>query len=869
MTVLSDYTAALAQPRLDPAPTRYDELVGADGALRPAWRPLLDVALRLTAGDLARVDTDIRHALADDGVTYAAPGRGVEPWRLDPVPLVLDADEWTGLEVALAQRAELLDAVVADLYGPRTLLRDGVLPAPLVLGHSGYVRVMARASAADPHPLLLTATDLGRTGDGEWRVLADRAQAPSGLGYAMQNRRVISRVLPELYRQASPHRLAPFFHALRSSLLQAAPGDPASPRVVVLSPGPHSETAFDQAFLASTLGFPLVQGGDLVVRDGAVWMRVFEHLERVHVILRRVDAAWSDPLELRAGSRLGVAGLSEAVRRGTVRVVNGLGAGVVENPGLLPYLPAAAQHLLGEDLRLDSVPTWWCGDEANRRTVLGRLDELEVRRIDGGRVGGGRDALRKRIEAEPHLYVGQQPLPLSQAPTFGRGPGAVGAGGAGDLLEAYAPASGAVTPGSVTLRTFTLLHGSSYRPMVGALATVRERHDGLQAARSVSKDVWVLKRDAADPDQHLAHQLQPAYTDASAAVLPRTLDDLYWFGRYVERAEDTLRLVLTAHALAEDYRTRPFSSGGASLAVAWKALHDLCPPGRPVRFDDPAVREELFGDRLDAEFHAVLLDSDRAGGVAQSVAALRACAQGVRDQLSADAWRAFASVERSAAVLATSRHSHQVEEAGGRMLNGVLALTGVVANMMRDPGWHMIGAGRSLERVLQVARLLRSTVVERRGLDTDRRVLNAVLGSTESVVTHRRRHRGYVKVGSVLELLLLDPANPRSVVSALADLRGHLAAMPASTGSTRSERLLDELGERVESVDVRALVALGGARRPHLDHFLADLVAETARLSDAIEALHFPAGPGPRSFAQLLPRGAGSDDLLVEAGGDG
>lgn len=853
MTVLSDYTAALAQPRLDQAPARYDEFVGPDGSLRDAWRPLVEVALRLSGGDLARVDTEIQRALADDGVTYAAPGRGVEPWRLDPVPLVVDPDEWSSLETGLAQRAELINALLADLYGPRTLLRDGIVPAPLVLGHSGYLRTVARPSMADERPLLFSATDLGRGDDGEWRVLADRVQAPSGLGYAMENRRVISRVLPELYRQAPLHRMAPFFHALRTTLLQAAPGDPANPRVVVLSPGPHSETAYDQAFLASTLGFPLVQGSDLVVRDGAVWMRVFERLERVHVILRRVDAEWSDPLELRGGSRLGVAGLSEAVRRGSVRIVNGLGSGVVENPGLLPYLPAVAERLLGEDLRLATVPTWWCGDEGSRRIVLDGLDGLEIRRVDGGRVSGGRDALRKRIEATPYAYVGQQPIPLSQTPTFDR------------AAAGYGPPDGTVGPGAVAMRSFTLWYGSSYRPLVGGLATVRDRLDG-SGPTSVAKDVWVLKRDAGEPDQHLAHQLQLSYTDVASATVPRALDDLYWFGRYAERAEALLRLILTAHTLAEDYRARPFSSGGSSLAITWQALHDLCPPpAAPTRaaFADPARRESAFGEGLDLEFHAVLLDPVRRGGLAQSVASMRACAQGVRDQLSADTWRAFASMDRAAAALGTSPHSHQVEEAGGRMLNGVLALTGVVANMMRDPGWHILNAGRAVERVQQVARLLRSTVLERRGLDTDRRVLNAVLGSTESVVTHRRRHRGYVRVNSVLDLLLIDQANPRSIVSALTDLGTHLSGMPGSTGSTRPERLLDELTELVVSVDVRSLVAIGGSHRPHLAQFLDELVAQTSRLSDAIETLHFPAGPGPRSFAQLLPSSLG--ELLAEA----
>ncbi|WP_372734790.1 circularly permuted type 2 ATP-grasp protein, partial [Nocardioides sp.] len=277
MTVLRDYASALSQPALvgatETEPTRYDEVVGPDGALRPAWTGLAELAVRITAADLRRADGDITAFLADDGVTYARPGEGQGPWQLDPVPLIIDAESWKPLEVGLAQRAELLNAVLADLYSEQRLLREGIVPPAVVFGHSGFTRVVARASTHDPRPLVFSATDLGRDADGHWRVLGDRAQAPSGIGYAMENRRVVSRVMPELYRRAGLHRMEPYFWALRSALLQSAQGDRADPRVVVLSPGTHSETAYDQAFVASALGFPLVQGSDLVVRDGWVWMK--------------------------------------------------------------------------------------------------------------------------------------------------------------------------------------------------------------------------------------------------------------------------------------------------------------------------------------------------------------------------------------------------------------------------------------------------------------------------------------------------------------------------------------------------------------------------------------------------------------------
>ncbi len=412
-------------------------------------------------------------------------------------------------------------------------------------------------------------------------MIADRAQAPSGIGYAMENRRVISRVLPELYREASLHRMEPYFWALRSALIQSAQGDLADPRVVVLSPGTHSETAYDQAFVASTLGFPLVQGSDLVVRDGWVYLKTPQfgagRLERVDVILRRVDAAWSDPLELRGDSQLGVAGLVEAVRRGRVRVVNGLGSGVLENPGLLPYLPAACEALLGEPLRLASVPTWWCGDPEGLDHVLDRLDSLIVRSIDGSSNAFAdltTDEVRERLLAAPYRYVGQERLPLSQSPRWSF--------------------SGA-RPGPLTLRTFTLRYGSAYRPLVGGLATIDDRASRITTA--TSKDVWVLKANPGDADQGLSGVLPMTAARAMPTMVPRALEDMFWFGRYAERVEDLLRLVLTAHSQAEDFRTRPRSTGGASLEVLMGALH---------RIGGPAPRlPEGPVDPFDADFRSL------------------------------------------------------------------------------------------------------------------------------------------------------------------------------------------------------------------------------------------------------------------------
>nr|WP_197983666.1 circularly permuted type 2 ATP-grasp protein [Aeromicrobium sp. CFBP 8757] len=810
---MRDYSAAVTQPTLGGDPPRYDEVVAPDGALRPGWRRLAEGAVQLTEDDLRRVGGDIERFLANDGVTYTPADQDPGPWRLDPVPLVVDAAEWSPLEVGLAQRTELLNAILVDLYGPQRLLSSGVLPPAVVFAHQGFLRVSARASAVDPHPLLLAAADLGRAASGEWQVLADRAQAPSGIGYAMENRRVISRVMPELYRQAGLHRMAPFFQALRATLIGSAPGSSPNPRVVVLSPGTLSETAYDQAFVASSLGFPLVEGSDLVMREGAVWMRVFGRLERVDVILRRVDAEWSDSLELRKGSQLGVAGLSEAVRRGTVRVVNGLGAGVLENPGLLPYMSAMCELLLDEPLRLPSVQTYWAGDPRSARYVLDHLDGLVVRTIDQGSGPGlehhGPDRLRELIVAEPHRYVGQELLPLSQSPT----------------LDARG-----VHPQAVTLRTFTLRYGSTYRPLVGGLASVSD-DDRVPS----SKDVWVLKERPEDPDQGLVDVLPLTNVRAPAAMVPRVLEDMFWFGRYAERAEDMLRLVLTAHASAEDYRSRPHTAGGASLAVLMSAVARLS-------------GSRHTADQLDDNFRSLLLDAHRPGSVAQSIGALRDAAQSVRDQLSPDTWQAFSWTERASAHLSTYHYSHQVAESAGQMLTGILSLQGVTANMMRDPGWRMIGTGRAIERGLQLCHLLAATTTVRRGIDVDRDVNTAVLSAAESAVTHRRRYRGYVRLPGVLELLLADAENPRSLAAGIEEMRQHLAAMPESTGSTRPERLLDDLADELDRADVASLAVVEGENRPDLERFLTSCIGQLTRLADAVGDVHFAGAPVPRAF---------------------
>src|SRR4051794_17000933 len=527
-----------------PPPSGWDEMTSADGLVREPWREVGAVADLLGLEGLRARGAEATSLLESDGVTYRSPQTGVErAWELDPIPLLVHDIEWAALEAGLVQRAELLDAVLTDLYDDRRLIAEGLLPPEVVFGHDGFVRAADRIRLPGPHQLFLAGVDLVRGSTGEWMVLGDRTQAPSGAGYAMENRRVVSRLLPGLYRDSRIQRLAPFFHAMRLGLQEIAPAGSEAPHVVLLTPGTQSETAFDQSFLSSLLGYPLVVGSDLTVRGGRVWARTLGRLEPVDVILRRVDAAYADPLELRPDSQLGVPGLLEAARRGAVSIVNGIGSGIVENRGLLPFLPALCRALLDQPLLLPSVPTWWCGDPVSRAHVRANLEAFVVKPID--RAAGPvvpvadrlsraeRDELMARIEARPHAWVAQERLDHSTAPTV---------------------TPNGLQPRPVVLRSFAVAQGGGYRVLTGGLTRVGRTLDRMvvsNEAGATAKDVWGL--DSSAPPVIASRGAEGPQPDRVVApITPRAAGDQFWLGRYAERAEDTVRLLRAVRDRAED-----------------------------------------------------------------------------------------------------------------------------------------------------------------------------------------------------------------------------------------------------------------------------------------------------------------------------
>jgi uncharacterized circularly permuted ATP-grasp superfamily protein/uncharacterized alpha-E superfamily protein len=820
------------------------------------------------AATLARARRQTAALLADRGVTY---GAGGDPgaWRLDAAPLVIGEDAWSGLENAVAQRAAVLDALLADLYGPRTLLRDAVVPPELVLADPAFLRAVDRLPR--PQALTLHAVDLGRDADGRWVAVADRTQAPSGAGYAMVDRRVVAQSLAGVYRRTSIRRIGPFFHALRRALDAAAaptgasPGrrDDEHPLTVLLTPGPHSETAFDQAYLATMLGVPLVEGSDLVVREGRVWLEGMGDLQPVDVILRRVDAAWCDPLDLRTDSGLGVPGLVRALRAGTVAVVNPLGSGVLEHPGLAAYLPRVARAVLGEDLALPSPATWWCGDPAARAHTLAHLDTLVLRHTAGGPPvlgwtldAGAREALAARIGADPLHWAAHEPVPgTTSAP--GRG-----TPGAPDPSGAARPAGASGTPGPSTaqrpstLRTFAVRDDGAYRVLAGGLALLAPPGADLVSSSrgAIARDVWVIASDAepvADP-----WALPGAEEAAPRRVVtlpPRTAENLFWLTRYAERAGATVRVLRAVVDRWYDHARRPESAGGRSLRVLLDAIGATYPAGWPSPSDAPGREAPLTGGPGRRTVRAFVLDRDVPGTVAWSVTHLADASAAVRDQMSDDLWLALASMER---VLEEEQDARRAPGSTtgllpvlDRLLEALLAVAGIAAeSMLRDAGWYLMDAGRRLERASSLVEGL-DLLTATHGEEVETLVLESLLLAHESSITYRRRHAARPEAAGVLDLLVSDAGNPRSLHFQVTRLAEDLAQVPSQLPTEARDRLAHDLVELVAELDPRAAASVGdGGRRAVLAELLASARWRLAELADEVARVHLAHRPAGRAM---------------------
>lgn len=743
----------------DRLPGVHDEFVDASGSPRAHWREFLNALSRIEDEQIERRFASADRHIRDLGVSYRVYGETNErSWPLSHVPLLIPERDWREIAAGIRQRAELMERVLADLYGDARLVAEGALPAAAVTGSPDFMRPMRGVKPPGGKWLRLYAADIGRGPDGRWWVLGDRAQAPSGSGYALENRLVLSRAFPTLYRDMNVQRLAPFFREFRNSLSSSATR--SDPRICLLTPGPYSQTYFEQAYLARYLGILLVEGDDLTVQDGEVHVRTIAGLKRADVIWRRVDADWCDPLEANAASRLGAPGLMQAIRNGTVTVANMPGSGLIESRALLGFMPALCRRLLGEDLRMPNIATWWCGQESERAQVLSRLDELVVAgafsdHVPGGRqrslLGGDLDAAaRARLEEDIARravdYVGQEIVQLSTTPVWD---------------------NGKLTPRPFTLRVYAAATEDGWEIMPGGFCRVSGRADARAVSMGEgvqSADVWVL----ADKPVEMTTLLPSGDSVKIRRLLgnlpSRAADNLFWLGRYMERAEATLRLIrcYCSRVMDPDSMTgggRQSTGRLARVLIAWGAVAPEMAEGTSAE----TAAAALFEKKQIGSAVSLAVAAQRAAGV-------------IRERLSPDAWQLLNALEKrlSASAPAALPETEAFDHADAA-LRIIAALSGLFQeNTNRVAGWRFLDMGRRVERAINTCRFARTFADK----DATAENLDVLLDLIDSQITYRSRYLVGVALAPVRDMVLLDTFNPRSVAFQTDRVNEHLATLP-------------------------------------------------------------------------------------------
>ena len=824
--------------------------------LSSLWRTFFEQLGSTGLNDLDRRTQTLARQVRDNGITYnvyASEGGPQRPWALDLFPLILTPESWASIEVGVKQRARLLERVMADVYGPQQLIREAMIPPALVQGHPGYVRAMHGVIPAGGTHVHIAAFDLARGPDGHWAVVSQRTQAPSGLGYLLENRLLISRQFPQAFEAMKIQRLAATYRVWIESLKSHSP-EGANAHVALLTPGPYNETYFEHAYLARYLGLTLVEGHDLTVRDERVYLRTLRGLEPVHVLLKRLDDEFLDPLELRADSTLGIPGLLQAVRAGHVVVANAPGSAFLESPALLGFLPGLSEKLLGEELLLPALDTWWCGERAALASVLPQLAHMAIKPTYPGSSTQGtfeatiqsvlgrtltqaqRDEWVGRITRQPDRYTLQAYTPLSQMPTWKN-------------------AEEGVVQRSVMLRVFALRHGAgdsadAWRVLPGGLARIAAADAQIASMQrgGSSADVWVQTTDDVERSSLLSpYNTASGFKRRERLVTSRAAENLYWLGRYTERSENMVRLVrLCIEALnGEDPASRSLWTWLQLLTQR----QGLVPTGVPLT-PSMGARRRVFERTL----IACLDQDDHSTSVGYNLRALHQAASSLRERLSPEHWNAIVhGVDQFSADCAMSG-SHgefsvvQALQALDGASSALAAITGAQTDRMtRDDGWQLLSIGRHVERLGFLSSALDLAVEvgaferiadEAHSADENSSHFAALLSLFDSTITFQAQYQQSRELAPLIELLVQDHDNPRSLAWVARTLRARLSKL-ANTPMGEPDALA-RLVPDLKHTDLAQLCTPNEAgHHPPLRACLTECMQAAWQVSDAITAHYF------------------------------
>lgn len=826
----------------------FNELLGNSSNLLPHWKTFFEHLDSSALADLDQRVLDLNQQIRDNGISYnvyADENGPQRPWSIDLFPLIIDPNTWQEIESGILQRARLLEAIISDTYGQQTLLKEGLIPPALIQGHPGYLRAMQGLSLKSSKYLHIIAFDLARDQNGKWSVLSQRTQAPSGLGYLLENRNLIARQFPKAYEQMQITPLTKAYRNLIDSLkLESSAG--LNAHIALLTPGTYNETYFEHAYLARYLGLTLVEGGDLTVRDRHLFLKTVRGLEPIHILLKRLDDEFLDPLELRADSTLGIPGLLQAIRAGNVILANAPGSGFLESPALLGFLPAISERLLNEKIALPAMDTWWCGEKAALNAAIPNLKNTVIKPTYPRGTGHNEhesvlginlspsqlDEWLRRISIQPEEHTVQTFIPLAQMPTWTK-----------NLSSNGLPS---IASRSYMLRVFALSNGvNSWQILPGGLARIAFDELGIASMQSggSSADVWVqTNRNQQKLEPLLVSQnTYPAPILRKRLVTSRAAENLYWFGRYTERSENTLRL-------AQFYLSNINSESNFSIPL-WYWLEELCkqyglvPNGVPGNFDQGDIRHRVFERTLINSLN----HHENTTSIGFNLLAMKRTASNVRERLAQEQWstinQSIEEFEKNCQKATTYKDfsSSLVIDALKDVSTALAAITGAQTDRMtRDDGWQLLMIGRHIERLLFFTNILDSAFTNGllNNLDIDYSGFTALLYLFDSTITFHAQHQQSREIAPLVSLLVLDEENPRSLARVTKSLRSRLSKL---AGTPRGHP--DQLSNRVPNLQSYDLQELSVANQigqfSELKNCLNDCSLATLHVADEISAKYF------------------------------
>lgn len=805
--------------------TSYDEVLDINGKLKPHWQALFNTLEKLGIGELNNRNREIISKLRENGVTYnvyGSPDGMNRPWQLDPIPFLIEQKEWNGISQGLQQRAVLLDLTLKDLYGPRNLVRDAVIPAELVFENSGFFRPCIDVKVPGPQQLTLFAADMARGPDGRMWVVDNRTQAPSGSGYTLENRIVMSKLLPELADGMFVSKLSPFFNSIQNTVLRLSDKNRDAPNIVYLTPGPGNEAYFEHAYLASYLGYTLAQGDDLLVRNGSVWLKSIDGLQKVDVIIRRIDDDWCDPLELREDSRLGVPGLLQAIRLGNVQVLNPPGSSVLESHAFLAFMENICQYFLGEKLIMPNVATWWCGHQKELTYVLDHIDELIIKKANRkskfssiyGRLQteAQKADLKRMISQRPHDFIAQQEVSLSTTPSL---------------------INGFIEPRYAALRAFMVADENGYHVMQGGLtrsSAVKDRFVISNQQGGFSKDTWIVSDKSEEPQERIVLNT-PAAVNKHVSLPSRSAENLFWVGRYCERAMAIIKFMdITINVLNLD-RNFGGSAKQEHIKVLLQSLTHVS-----ATYPGFLEGDEKLNDPYQ-EIGRLISDPYRAGSVASNIGLFLSAVGAVRNQWELEIWRIVDLIDNGYHELRNVSHMNNanIQRTLDGLFNNMFTFLGVIAESMpRDNSFLLLETGKLIERILSRISVIQSNFGVSHAPAVENELIEATLINQHMLVNYRQIYKSHLSVETMLDMILLEARLPYSLTYMLDELRKNLGELPATT---RGERL-----NEAEKLALRASTLIKLASIQDLSKCNADqereelfgLLAEVARLVSSV-----------------------------------